>query len=148
MRLQAETYKLIPQRTLAELEHILYPLITKDPITAEPLIVTRLQGPGTGIIIEGQFSLGWIGRLTADQLSFVEVLIRQRGNLQRVAAELTMSYNTARSRMDEIADLLGTPEAAPPPQVAAPDSSVLDQLAAGTLSFDEAMHQLRGQKRS
>lgn len=126
----------------------MYPLITKDPITAEPLIVTRLQGPGTGIVIEGQFSLGWIGRLTPDQLSFVEVLIRQRGNLQRVAAELTMSYNTARSRMDEIADLLGTPEVAASPQAAAPNTNVLDQLAAGTLSFDEAMRQLRGEKGS
>ena len=122
----------------------MYPLITKDPITGEPLLVTRLEGPSTGVVIEGTFSLGWVGRLTPEQMAFVGVLVRQRGNLQRAAAELGLSYNTARSRMDEVAEALEAPDEVvlpPPPETRA---RILEQLASGQISFDAAMRMLRG----
>ena len=127
----------------------MYHLLTKDPLTGEALIVTRLEGPTTGITIEGRFSLGWIGRLTPEQIEFVGMLVRQRGNLQRVAAELGIAYNTARNRMDEIAGALGVaPEPEPPPTPAPPPpptehASVLEQLSAGEISFEEAMSRIR-----
>jgi hypothetical protein len=122
----------------------MYPLITKDPITGEPLLVTRLEGPSTGVVIEGTFSLGWVGRLTPEQMAFVGVLVRQRGNLQRAAAELGLSYNTARSRMDEVAEALEAPDEVvlpPPPETRA---RILEQLASGQIGFDAAMRMLRG----
>ena len=129
----------------------MYPLLTHDPITGEPLIVTRLEGPTTGIAIEGRFSLGWIGRLTPEQLEFVGVLVRSRGNLQKVAADMGASYNTARNRMDEIVTMLGgTTEGEQNPAqetsvgAAQAKRAILDRLAVGELSFDEAMKQIRG----
>ena len=114
--------------------------------------MTRLEGPTTGIIIEGRFHLGWIGRLTPEQLEFVGVLVRNRGNLQKVASDMGASYNTARNRMDDIAAVLGAPqesEPAPPTSIPAAQGSaakraILDRLATGELSFDEAMQQIRG----
>ncbi len=41
----------------------MYPLITRDPVSGGEMIVTRLECPESGIVIEGRFSLGWIGRL-------------------------------------------------------------------------------------
>jgi hypothetical protein len=122
----------------------MYPLITRDPVTGEPLVVTRLEGPSTGIVIEGLFSLGWIGQLTPEQLAFVGVLVRQRGNLQRVAAELGMSYNTARNRMDEIAEAAEDAPSQGFIPSAGRRAELLDQLAAGAISFEDAMRQLRG----
>ncbi len=57
----------------------LNPLITRDPVTGGELIVTRLEAPQSGLVIEGAFSLGWIGRLTPEQLEFVGHLVRSRG---------------------------------------------------------------------
>jgi len=34
-----------------------YPLLTRDPITGGELIVTRLESPDSGIVIEGRFRL-------------------------------------------------------------------------------------------
>src|SRR6266567_3935405 len=85
----------------------MHPLITRDPVSGNELIVTRLESPQSGIVIEGQFSLGWIGRLTREQLDFVELLVKNRGNIQKLAQELDMAYNTARSRLDEIVMALG-----------------------------------------
>ena len=117
------------------------PLITQDPVTGGELIVTRLESPATGIVIEGRFSLGWIGRLTPEQIAFAGQLVKHRGNLQKVAAELNIAYNTARNRMDDIvAALEGTPA-----QTRQTDrEAVLDLLAAGAISFDEAMRVLKG----
>jgi hypothetical protein len=117
-----------------------YPLITRDPVSGGELFVTRLECPSSGIVIEGRFSLGWIGRLSPDQLVFVGLLAQHRGNLQKVAADLGFSYNTARNRMDDIAAALG---GAPEPASPAPRTAVLDQLAGGEISFEEALRKLK-----
>src|SRR5579862_2780856 len=56
----------------------IHPLITRDPVTGGELLVTRLEGPESGIAIEGRFSLGWIGCLTPEQLEFVGLLLHNR----------------------------------------------------------------------
>ena len=117
------------------------PLITRDPVSGGELIVTRLESPETGIIIEGQFSLGWIGRLTREQLDFVELLLKYRGNVQRLAAEMNVAYNTARSRLDEIVTALG---GAPENDGRVDRRVVLDRLAAKEISVEDAMRLLKG----
>ena len=119
---------------------LLHPLITKDPVTGGELIVTRLEQPEAGIVIEGKFSLGWIARLTPEQLVFVGLLVKHRGNLQKVAAELNVSYNTARNRMDDIAAALG---GKPEPEEQSNRPEVLDQLSSGAISFEDAMRLLK-----
>ena len=105
------------------------------------LIVTRLECPASGIVIEGRFSLGWIGRLTVEQLEFAGLLVRHRGNVQKVAAELGVAYNTARNRLDDIVAALGGPAEGEE----RPDRlGVLNRLAAGEIDFAEAMRLLKG----
>src|SRR6266550_1952942 len=119
----------------------MYPLITRDPVTGEELIVTRLECPTSGVAIEGRFSLGWIGRLTREQLDFVELLVKYRRNVQRLAAEMNVAYNTARSRLDEIVDALG---GTLDNDNRVDRRTILDRLAAKEISVEEAMRQLKG----
>lgn len=112
-------------------------LLTRDPVSGGELIVTRLECPESGIVLEGEFSLGWIGRLTPEQLDFVELLLKNRGNVQKLATELVIAYNTARARLDEIVSALGGPldhERQHPER-----RQVLDRLAAREISVEEAM---------
>ncbi len=119
----------------------MYPLITRDPVSGEELIVTRLECPASGVVIEGRFSLGWIGRLSREQLDFVELMVKYRGNIQKLAAELDIAYNTARSRLDEIVTALGgTPEN----DGRVDRRAVLDRLAAKEITVEEAMKMLKG----
>lgn len=121
----------------------MHPLITRDPITGGELIVTRLECPESGVVIEGRFSLGWIGQLTREQLDFVELLVKYRGNIQKLAQEMNVAYNTARSRLDEIVTALG---GAPENDGRVDRRSVLDRLAAKEISVEEAMRQLDAQR--
>jgi hypothetical protein len=114
-------------------------LLTRDPVSGGELIVTRLECPESGIVIEGQFSLGWLGRLSAEQLDFVELLLKNRGNVQKLAAELAIAYNTARARLDEIVTALGgTPDHDGRPE----RRQILDRLAAREISVEDAMRLL------
>ena len=119
----------------------MHPLITRDPVSGDELIVTRLECPQSGIVIEGQFSLGWVGRLTRDQMDFVELLVKNRGNIQKLAADLDMAYNTARSRLDEIVTALG---GAPENDGRVDRRLILDRLASKEISVEEAMRLLKG----
>lgn len=118
-----------------------HPLITTDPISGKELIVTRLECPESGIVIEGRFTLGWIGRLSREQLEFVELLVKNRGNINSVAGELKVAYNTARNRLDDIVAALGYAQPYEEPRVER--RVVLDRLAAKEISVEEAMRLLR-----
>ena len=119
----------------------MHPIITRDPVSGNEMIVTRLECPQSGVAIEGQFSLGWIGRLSREQLDFVELLVKYRGNVQKLAAELDVAYNTARSRLDEIVTALGgTPEN----DGRTDRRAILDRLAAKEISVEEAMRLMKG----
>ncbi len=128
----------------------IYPLITHDPVGGGELLVTRLESPHSGVVLEGRFSLGWIGRLTPEQLEFVGALLRNRANVQKLASEVGIAYNTARGRLDEIVAALGGP-----PERATADTEerparaeALQRLAAGEIDFDDALRLLTDTQRS
>ena len=119
-----------------------YPLITRDPVTGEELTVTRLENRARGLVMEGEFSLGWIGALSHEQLEYAGLLLRCRGNVQKVADTLGVSYNTARSRLDAIVDALGG--GGDVAEVIAPLSdAVLTRLERREIDFDAAMKLLK-----
>ena len=121
---------------------MMYPLLTRDPASGGEFIVTRLECPESGVVIEGSFSLGWVGRLTPEQFEFAGQLVRYRGNVQKLAAELGIAYNTARNRLDDIVAALG---GQPEPQPRPDRLGILERFQAGEIPFEEAMRALRGE---
>ena len=115
-------------------------IITRDPVSGGALIVTRLECPQSGIVIEGQFSLGWIGRLSPEQLEFVELMVKNRGNIQKLAAELEIAYTPARARLEEIVAALG---GSPETDGRADRRQILDRLAAREISVEDALKLLK-----
>lgn len=122
-----------------------YPILTRCPICTGELQATRLECTNCEGAVEGEFELGLLKRLSADQIQLITLLVKNRGNMNRVATDLGVHYNTVRNRMDELAAAMGVPEApAPAPDQARLD--VLEQLGRGALSPEDALAQLRGRK--
>src|SRR5919206_5168816 len=119
----------------------MYPLLTTCPVCGGPLHVVRLACDDCHSSLEGEFTLGWLGRLTREQLEFVELLVKNRGNINGVAGDLKIAYNNARSRLDDIIAALGygVPLEDPRPE----RRIILDRLAAKEISVEEAMKLLR-----
>lgn len=120
----------------------MYPLLTTCPVCGGPLHVERLGCDDCHSHIEGQFSLGRLGGLSREQLEFIELMIKNRGNINGVAGELEIAYNTARNRLDGIVTAMGF--GLPQEQNGGADRrAVLDRLAAKEISVEDAMKMLR-----
>jgi hypothetical protein len=115
------------------------------PVCEEHLYVTRLHCRNCDTSIEGYFDTGRIGRLTPEQLGFVETFIRCEGKLNRMEQELGMSYPTLRSRLNEVIHQMGFEVGIPVPELAEDERHrILDELATGAISSDQAMSLLEG----
>jgi len=126
-----------------------YPVPGHCPVCDEGMIVTRLHCPNCEVTVEGRFSLGRLAMLSPEQLEFVEVFLRCEGKITRVEKELNISYPTVRSRLNEIIAAMGYEV----PRVdvdhdelsAEERRQVLDDLAAGRITSEEAVELLRGE---
>jgi hypothetical protein len=125
------------------------PLPARSPFTGGEIIVTRFYCPDSDVTVEGRFSVTHpFAQLTPEQLEFVELFVRSEGRISRMEGELEMSYPTIRNRLREIIRAMGHE---PGEEEAASLSEeerqrVLQQLDAGTLSFEEAMSILQGEE--
>ena len=118
--------------------------IDRCPVCGERMTVSRLECHGCGSELHVQLSLGGLYRLNPEQTRFVEVLLKNRANVLKAAEELTIPYAAARGRLEEVMTALGF--AVTPEETLAPERrrEILDQLAQGKLTADEAAKLLKG----
>jgi hypothetical protein len=118
-------------------------LLTNCPVCGEALAVTRLHCRNCDTTIDGRFDVGRLGRLTAEQVAFVETFVRCEGKLNRMEREVGLSYPTLRARLTEVIRQMGFPVGVEP--AAAGDEELhrlLDDLASGKITSEEAMRSL------
>ncbi len=120
----------------------MYPLLTACPVCGGSFHVERLAFDQCRAQLDAHFSFGWLGRLNREQLDFVRILVKNRGNINGVAGELKIAYNTARSRLDDIVAALGY--GASPPVERTNRRAILEQLSKGEISVEDAVRSLRG----
>lgn len=118
-------------------------MLTTCPVCDERLSVTRFHCRNCDTTIEGHFDIGRFGRLSSEQMDFLEVFVRCEGKLSRMEPELGMSYPTLRARLTEIIRSLGFP-VGPETKLINDEErhKILDDLASGKLNSEEAMQLL------
>ena len=114
------------------------PVVARCPVCSEQLNVVRLECAACGTRLEGSFSLGRFHALSAEQLEFLEVFIRARGNFKDVERELGISYPTVRGRLDALIRALGFPSQAEPDKDVERRKEILRELAEGRIKPDDA----------
>ncbi len=124
------------------------PVIGKCPVCGEELIVTRLDCAHCGSELGGQFALGRLYRLNPQEMRFVEIFVKNRGNAYKVGEELGMAYSAVRAHLTEIIRALGYDATVESKEETAPSverrKAVLEDLAQGKISSDEAVRILQG----
>lgn len=121
-----------------------HPMPTTCPVTGEPLEVTRLQGPTSGVVIEGRFAPNEFALLPREQVDFLRLFVKVRGNLKEVERIMGVSYPTVRLRFDTLLKALGYEVE---DEVADERGEVLAQLERGEIQADEAAKRLQAIKR-
>ena len=124
----------------------MYPARSVCPVCGNQMIVTHLECRQCGSQLSGSFELPLLSRLSAEQLRFVEVMIKHRGSINRVSDELGMAYSAGRSQLNQIIAALGfepeTDEEDSGPS-AEERQKVLQELADGKITSEQAIKRLR-----
>jgi hypothetical protein len=115
------------------------------PVCRGALVVKSLFCPRCNVKMEGDFALPEILSLSQEQLEFVTVFLRARGNIREVERELGISYPTVRSKLEDVISRLGFE---PEPVTLPPATDVLASLERGDISVDEALKRLKGEASS
>lgn len=102
------------------------------------LMVTRLECPACGTVVDGSYEPCAVCRLDDELRTLFEQFLDARGNLKEVQRTLGLSYPTVRQRIDVMFRELGRA----PATVRVP-AEVLRRLGAGEISVDEAEQLLR-----
>lgn len=123
------------------------PLIPQScPSCSSPLIVTQLTCTSCGTGVVGKFELSPFHRLSPERLKFLEVFVRNRGNVKEVERETGESYWAIRRQLDETITEMGME----PPQesdLSTRRQEILAQLSRGEINVQEAtklLSQLKG----
>ncbi|REE92950.1 hypothetical protein A8990_10233 [Paenibacillus taihuensis] len=127
-----------------------YPPPQQCPVCESKLTIQELKCDHCSTVIQGNFEATRLASLNGEQLHFVEVFLKVRGNIREMEKELGISYPTVRNRLDQIVDSLGfqsmpaSPSSPPPPsqQQDAEQSQrkqILAKLDEGSITVEEAL---------
>ncbi len=120
-------------------------VLTKCPVCDGKLKAVKLSCQSCGTVIENTFDFPPLLGLSREQLEFVEVFIKSRGNIKDVEKELGISYPTVRAKLDQVIEALEAdhPKKRRPGVKAEKQKEVLDALERGEISPEEAMEMLK-----
>ena len=125
------------------------PLIPQAcPSCSSPLVVTQLNCTACGTGVVGKFELSPFFRLSPESLRFLEVFVRNRGNVKEMERETGESYWAIRRQLDEVIVEMGM-EASKSDDISTRRQEILAQLSRGEINVQEAtklLSQIKGDK--
>jgi hypothetical protein len=120
------------------------PLLNYCPVCGFEMTITKLACNHCHTKVEGEFISCKFCRLPKDQLEFVEIFLKCRGNIKDVEKELSISYPTVRNRLEGVLQSLGyRDEKTDPSQNETQRCKILSALESGEITSEEATQQLR-----
>jgi hypothetical protein len=106
------------------------------------LVVERVRLADTDVAIEGAFALPKLAQLAVEDQVFIAAFLRSHGSIKEMEQVFGVSYPTIKARLNRIAGVLEFIDIDPTPA----RSEVLERLARGELTADEAVRELERPK--
>jgi hypothetical protein len=111
-----------------------------------PIEVERIRLVETGVAIEGPFTLPPLAQLSAEDQVFVAAFVRCHGSIKQMEQYFGVSYPTIKNRLNKIGGQLSFVEIEQGSEIEARPaarSDVLDRLARGELTVQQALERLK-----
>lgn len=116
--------------------------LTLCPICDHDLTITKLACSSCQTVIEGNFIFSKFNYLDEDKLYFIEIFMKNRGNIKLIEKELNVSYPTVKKMLDETIVALGY-KVDNEEESNAVSLDVLEQIKSGEITVDEAVRKLK-----
>ena len=113
--------------------------LPRCPVCGEEMVVERLRCPTCGISVEGEFLTNPFTYLKDDEVNFLLVFLKARGNIKEVERILGISYPTVRNRLNNVLKSLGIA----PEEERVDVKEILEKLDKGEISPEEAKKLLK-----
>ena len=131
-----------------------YPVISECPVCHHDLIVESLDCEYCGTRLEGRFTLSKFNYLDTEKLYFIEVFVKNRGNIKAVEKEMDLSYPTIKKMLDDVIVGLGysldstaeeNTQAQPAQDIKSAQAriEILEKLNSGELTVEAATEMLK-----
>ena len=101
------------------------------------MTVTRMHCEACDLRLETDFEIPALARLSVEDQVFVVAFVRHHGSLKKMERLFGISYPTVKNRLNSIARELDRSF-----EVPSTNSEVLDRLARGEITVDEALEEL------
>ncbi|SHE48460.1 DUF2089 domain-containing protein [Clostridium fallax] len=121
----------------------MFKVLSKCPVCDGDLIVTKLKCGNCNTIIENEFIFSKFEGLSNEQLKFIEVFLKCRGNIKDVERELGVSYPTVRAKLDDVISALNLGRTEKSKETSKNNNKILDMLEKGEINAEEAMNMLK-----
>ena len=106
------------------------------------LVVTEVQSKNKDITIRGAFQLSKFDYLSKEHQYFIEVFIKNQGNIKQIEKELGISYPTVKKNLEEVSMALGYKV----DQSSKDDEKrieIIEKIRSGELKIEEAEQMLK-----
>jgi len=110
---------------------------TTCPDCRKPLRIARMACPTCGMSMEGEFEVSPLAQLSLEDQTFVIAFVRSHGSIKKMEALFGISYPTVKNRLNASSAALDKSFQAPSPNL-----YVLEQLARGEITVEEALEKL------
>lgn len=114
------------------------------PVCSSKLKISKLSCNNCHTSIEGDFHLDKFSYLTKEEKYFIEIFIKNRGNIKEIEKDLGISYPTVRRNLDNVIKALGYDSPAVEEEV--DKKAILERLSKGEISSEEALKLLKNQQ--
>ena len=102
-----------------------------------PMTVTRMHCQDCNLRLETEFEVPALARLSLEDQVFVVAFVRQHGSIKKMERLFGISYPTVKNRLNAIARELDRTF-----EVPSTNSEVLDRLARGEITVEQALEEL------
>ena len=101
--------------------------------------LTRASCPGCGVSLESSFEVSPLARLSEEEQIFVTAFLRHHGSLRKMEQLFEISYPTVKNRLRSLVAKLDRAFEVQTTEPEPNNTLVLEQLARGELTVDEAL---------
>jgi len=103
-----------------------------------PIVIERVRLTDRDIIIEGEFELPPLARLSAEDQVFIMAFIRCHGSIKDMEQIFGISYPTVKNRLNRLSSQIEFVETLNMPS----DEDVINMLESGEINAEEAIRRL------
>jgi hypothetical protein len=107
------------------------------PDCGKPMRIRQTGCNDCGVALEADIEVSPLGRLPLEDQAFVTAFVRHHGSIKKMEALFDISYPTVKNRLNAIVSRLDRGF-----DGRSPNSVVLEQLARGEISVDDALERL------